>query len=303
MLIDFMPFKHSRWDQEPALYQRVSDAVPQKFTSNNNLSVRKEKLNGTLYDESMRGGEDMYLCMSLLQKRSKYLIDDQLYLYHRSRRTHFELLKQFFRYGVFGVDALKALRLKKLEIFSSLSFSKDQFKLLIKLPFPVKGLIYLDLFTIHTLTAITSALTINPYIFGISMCFLFLYYLRELGIFFYLSPFKSLKLIGLNYLVNLSFQLGGLKQSLSKGIVFVPPSLHKSQYAIPARFSIFFKKKLENEKKHKLYEIFDSTCDQGKVLELLSENYIRIQLQNTEVILKKVNFIFQFYFVIDFVEK
>jgi len=281
MLIDFMPFKSSSLSKDPSIYQRVSDKVPQAFTSNNNLSIRLKKDSpSNLYNEEMRGGEDMYLCLSFLKQKKKYLIDDELKLYHRPRQDLKGIIKQFYDYGNFGADAFSKLEADKLELFHSFNLGMDGYSLLVKRSLPVKGLVYLDFFSLHLIALIFGILLLNQTIITLSFVSLFIYYLREIGLYFHHSFMESCKIVLVNYLVNWAFFLGGIKQSFTRRILFIPPSLHRSKYRLPARFYIISFSRITSDIKKQLYHIFDHHKSFEGAYHYLGDKLIRVQLKD-----------------------
>jgi len=297
MLIDFIPAKSK------VLYQRVSDSIL-TFTSNNNLSFRlpkEERKN--IYLDSMTGGEDVYLCIKLLKKGEKYLVDNNLKIFHKPRKDMQSLLKQFYNYGIYSVEALSNLNLSLFELFYNLKVECDEFKFLTKKKFPLKGLVYASFFFLHQLALLLYVLTPSQVSFNIFIISLIFIILKEISLFFNQGLVNGIKLFVANYLVNWAFSIGALVQSFKSGVVFIPPQLRKSKSTINAKYRVFNSTRIEKEMLKEIYESIDHRKEEDEKFKYISDNIIRIIRDNKTIILKRTNFIIPFYRVIDYYEQ
>lgn len=294
MLIDFIPAKSK------VLYQRISDSTL-TFTSNNNLSFRlSKKERENIYKDSMTGGEDVYVCIKLLKQGHKYLVDNDLQILHKPRPNLKSLLKQFYNYGIYSVEALSNLELSKIEVFYNLSIENDEYSFLTKKNFPIKGLIYLSLFLLHQTSLILFLFSDNEFIKYTFYFFLVAILLKEIALFLTFSPVKSIPLFLINYLVNWSFSLGALVQSIKSKVLFIPPQLRKSKAQIPAILRVFRKNKIPNDLKNKLLHTLQSTFKETDNFSFISNNTIRVLYENEIIILRRFELLCPFYIIKDY---
>jgi hypothetical protein len=305
MLIDFS-FNESdsisyRISYQSKLYQRVSDVNSLTFTSNNNLSLRLRPDDLQPYDDSMRGGEDMYVCLKLAKKNYKYLVDRELKIYHKARDTKKGLLKQFYNYGRYGCDALKSLELKYLEIFYCFNLSNEKHKLLVKLPSPIKGLIHINIFTLHILLLLCSLVFLNSYLFGLSLSLMILELIKERELIKDYGLIKAIKVFTLKYLVNVSFFLGGLIEFPRTGILFIPLHIHRSSKTPKKSSKLFFLKDFDKSLKNAArYRINNLEDNEAKIV-FIGKNMIRVTDDNISMVLHRTPYVVDLYFVKDII--
>jgi len=142
----------------------------------------------------------------------------------------------------------------------------------------------------------------NPYLLYASLCFFLLELLKESGMFYREKLKNSFIIYFIKYLVNMSFSLGALTRLFKNKIIFIPPSLHQSHYLIPPALYIFFKKR-DKEIKKLTYDIFNNPHQKRQQLDYLNKYYLRINHQDTTVILRQFKFIFKIYLVTDFYKR
>lgn len=294
MLIDFIPAKSK------VLYQRISDSIL-TFTSNNNLSFRLSKdKRRNIYLDSMTGGEDVYLCIKLLKENKKYLVDNNLIIYHKPRKNIKGLLKQFFKYGNFSTDALNNLNLNKFEIFYNLSIESDDYRFFMKKNVLIKGLLYFSHFTLHQISILLLILFTNQYITFFFILTTILLFLKEISIFICEGPLKGTQLFLVNYLVNWSFSLGALFKSIRTRTLFVPPQLRKSKYTLDANYRVFGLYKIKKDAAKELIEIVNKTKTESSCCKFIDGNTLRINNKFGVFILKRINLIVPLYILRDF---
>lgn len=299
MLIDFVS------SQNANLYQRISDSKSMTFSSNNNLSIRvpENEKDKKFYEDSMVGGEDMYVCFHLLKEDYKFLIDRSLPMYHKPRKDLKGICKQFYNYGVFGCEALKNLKLSQLELFYNFNLGVDEYKLLVKFWFPIKGLIHIDFFNLHLVFTFLALVTQSCWIFYVSLIFLSFFLMKDFGLLFHKSIKETIVLLFSKYLVSLSFLIGGIKKSFQMGTIFIPPHITKSKHLIPAKTYIFCKNIYAMRYRKDICKMFDNAVDYEDYFEYIGRNNIRVCTDEFTVIIKRISLFFNFFIVTDFLKK
>lgn len=284
------------------LYQRISDDKPTLFTSNNNLSLRlktAEKMNPP-YCEEMVGGEDMYLCLKLLKKEYKYLVDQNLHMYHKPRPNIKGLLVQFNNYGIYGNDAIKHLSMKYLEVFYCFNLSIEQYKLVLKIPSPIKGMIYFNFFSLHLLFSILALFSFKFVLMSLFMLAIELF--KEKSMFSSNDIKSGLNLFGTKYLVNLCFYFGAIKQTFINKVIFIPPTIHKSIFSNKLKSRIYFLKKLNFKEKDSIKKIFEDKLTDPPEVSYINRNTFRVTKDKKTFVVYKFSYLLELYFIIDFLD-
>jgi hypothetical protein len=297
MLIDFLGIT-----QDDKIYFRHSDQSSSVFTSNNNLSFRRSLFldKDNLYVDQMIGGEDMYICMKLISKGKKYLVDPDIKIEHFPRRDLGSLCLQFLKYGSFGTNALKHLGLNSFEVMYDANLIRpiSNYKFLFKFKSPIRAVIHLNWF----IASVFFALVVTFYPLLLAPCLLIslLMYIRaDLVLFPRLGLQKAVTVIFIKTLINLSFTFGAISRLFKDRLLYIPPAIIHP-YAVQPIITGSKKWKVEYSALLKISEI---VMHKEPCQEILCKGkYIRINIDRHIYILKRRTFILEYYQLIDVVK-
>jgi hypothetical protein len=210
-------------------YYYENDQSSVSFSSNNNLSFRRKSYGENIkYPIDMNGGEDVFLCLSHIKNKNRYKVNKNIKIKHFPRVKIISLVKQFYNYGKFFVDAISRNNQKNFELFFDvLIFHPHQYSFhVLKLKSFIPVLISFNIFYLFLIGAFSfpffeGSWNVLPFV----LCFpYFCADFRMLSI----GLTKFFKVVSVKFLVNISLVIGALVKSFQQNVLVLPPCIEFS---------------------------------------------------------------------------
>ena len=206
-----------------------------QFFPNCNLAVRKEALaEAGYYDEQCVASEDVDMCKRVANGGWRLFYEPTAACFHEPRRTLWALVKQWFWYGRAAAFVFHKHQTRRFEVFASLDPRPRIFsyrRILGARRFPVRGLLFVNYFTILASAALLLAVSLAAAAYGCAAVLLAA--LAAGAAFVHLSnpvlKRRSVREILVYYLVGLAINgactAGGLIGGLRRGMLYLHPGV------------------------------------------------------------------------------
>jgi cellulose synthase/poly-beta-1,6-N-acetylglucosamine synthase-like glycosyltransferase len=211
--------------------QKVGSGIYQPFFPTANAAFRREalqKVGG--FDPRCQTGEDIDLCIRVAQAGNELWFEPSARVHHHHRSTLRGLLRQWFGYGLgHGYLFKKHVPARRLQIHRRDHSPRNKnpygIACVLDIPCPVHGSVFLSSYHLMHVAFVVSLLcfALSAPLWGMVAALLALslsgrYVARRYDL---RQPFKSLVLLGIRYLADSAYVLGGLLGGFKEGILYL----------------------------------------------------------------------------------
>lgn len=201
-----------------------------------NMAVRRSVFESVgTFDTQLKTNEDLELCIRSTLHGWKLYFEPAAIVVHRPQRKFFSVLKKWFYYSFYHPRLLKKYDSKMAHIYIYKSWQNNPFPNFVYFlaRFPITAVVFINSFLLMHIS-IVFALICKFLQYESASVFFGLLFLLSLVRYIWLrldqkSILRSLRYIGINYALNLSYILGALIGGMREGMLYVEATIDEAR--------------------------------------------------------------------------